>query len=99
MRPIVLAGMLIVPLGAAHAELPRLNAACPDGISVHVDAEGRVFVDDREAEVDSSHLDHYEATVDDLTVTLIVKPDGRVDVSFARPDGSEGVCPTSGSGL
>ncbi|MBN9023780.1 MAG: hypothetical protein J0H08_17175 [Rhizobiales bacterium] len=98
MRLVLVSGLLVASAVAAHAELPRLNAVCPDGIAVKVDDAGAVFIDDRLAAVDGSHLDHYEARAGDVTISLVVKQDGLVDVSYAREDGREGVCPTSGSG-
>ncbi len=99
MRALFLSIALLVPAGAARADIPRLNAVCADGIAVHAEAGGPVFINDAEAELDATSPDHYRATLGDVTVTIAIGADGVVDVSYERKDGSHGVCPDSGGGL
>ncbi|MCB1496863.1 MAG: SH3 domain-containing protein [Bauldia sp.] len=97
MRSIVLAAAILVSAGAAEAAVPRVNATCPGNITVHADQGGPVYINGREAELQTYNKNYYEARRGHVTISLTVKPDGTPDVSYTRGRDS-GVCQVVASG-
>lgn len=78
--------------GIGAGGLPRVNATCPLGISVHADQHGPVFINGREAELQKFSDSYYEARRDGVAISLTLNPDRTTSVSYTAPGGANGIC-------
>ena len=76
----------------AFAKIPQVNATCPMGIEVHADEGGPVYINGKEAKLKVFNANYYEAKGGGVTVSLVINPDGSVDVSYTGHGGANGVC-------
>jgi len=79
---------------AASGGLPLLNASCPTGIDVHVDQGGPVYINGKEAVLNRSNDNYYEARdkATGTVVSLSRNPDGTFGVSYTGKGGANGIC-------
>jgi hypothetical protein len=84
--------------GAAHAQIPSLNATCPGNIEVHADEGGPIYVNGEEAKLKVFNDNAYEARHGHVAISLTINPDGSPDVSYTGPNGANGICTVSGGG-
>lgn len=86
------AGAATAAAGSPDDGLPRVNATCPLGISVHADQNGPVFINAQEAELEKFSESFYEARKDDITISLSINPDRTVSVSYDKRGAGNGIC-------
>jgi hypothetical protein len=98
MRILPAAAVLTMIAGTAHADIPFFTATCPGGIAVHAEEGGPVTVDGAEADVLSETKYGVEVRQGDVTVVMMIKPDGSLSVTVPQPDGGTGVCLIDASG-
>jgi hypothetical protein len=98
MRILPAAAALTMIAGTAHADIPFFTATCPGGIAVHAEEGGPVTVDGTEADIVSETKYGVEARGGDVTVVMMIKPDGSLSVTMPQPDGGTGVCLIDASG-
>jgi hypothetical protein len=77
--------------------LPRLNAECPGGLSVHADEGGPIYVNGKEAKLKQISADYFEArdAASGTTVSLSRNPDGTMTVSYTGRGKDNGMCQVS----
>lgn len=95
MKRLVLAlGFAAATLGTipAQAAVPLLNYICADGIAVHADEGGPVYIDGVEAELEVFNDDYAEASLDGTTISISINTDGSPGVSYTGPGGANGIC-------
>lgn len=76
----------------AEAEIPLVNAECPDNIEVHAEEGGPIYVNGVKAKMQSFNENYYEARRGDVTVSLSITPDGLPSVSYTLRGGADGIC-------
>ncbi len=89
--------MLIVLIAMAipvstDAKIPRINATCPGNLEIHVDEDGPVFLNGKEATLKAFTANYYEAKLGQVTISLTINPDGSAAISYAGPGRDNGVC-------
>lgn len=72
--------------------MPQLNFTCADGIAVHADEGGPVYVDGEEAEVEVFNDDYSEASLGGTTISIAINTDGTPALSYTGPGRANGVC-------
>jgi len=77
--------------------LPRLNAECPGGLSVHADEGGPIYVNGKEAKLKQVSADYFEArdAASGTTISLSRNPDGSMIVSYTGRGKDNGMCQVS----
>ena len=91
MRPIVFAIAILVSAGAAEAAVPFFNATCPGNISVHADQGGPVYINGKQAKLQTYNRNYYEARHGNVTISLSIRPDGTPSVSYTKGS-ANGIC-------
>jgi len=93
MRMLAIAALaLAATTTSTYAAIPLLNLTCGDGIEVHADAGGPVFIDGKESTLKTFNENYYEATHDGTTVSIAINPDGSPNASYTGRHGVNGVC-------
>jgi hypothetical protein len=92
MRLVLAATMLSLIATAAHAKIPFMNATCPGEIEVHADEGGPVYINGKEAKLNISNANYYEAHGSDVTISVSINPDGSPAVSYTGKGGANGIC-------
>lgn len=79
---------------AASGGLPLFNATCPGGLDVHGDQGGPVYVNGKEATLNKSNDNYYEAkdAATGTVISLSKNPDGSLSVSYTGRKGANGIC-------
>jgi len=95
MRRILLSATLLAFVGSAHAEIPLVNATCGDGVQVHADKGGPIYINGKEGHLKKFNANYYEAKHGDVTISLSINPDGSPAVSATWKGGANGVCQVS----
>jgi hypothetical protein len=91
-RQVVLSvGAVLVSTGA-FAKIPLLNATCGQGVEVHADEGGPVYIDGKEAGLKVFNKNYCEARHGNVTISITIRPDGSPDVSATWKGGRNGVC-------
>jgi hypothetical protein len=72
--------------------IPLLNAQCGNGVEVHADQGGPVFVNGNEASLKKFNDNYYEASYGDVTISLSINPDGSPNLTATWRGGGNGVC-------
>src|SRR5262245_38814079 len=67
-RMVLFAGTLFTLTGTAHAGIPPLNATCGDGVQIHADEGGPLYINGKESPLTPLHENSYEARQGDITV-------------------------------
>lgn len=95
-----LAAVLLCSAFAAPAALPFFNANCPGGLDVHVDEDGPVYVQGREAALKRLNDRYFEArdAQSGVTLSITTGDDGAPQVSYTGRGGANGICQVSASG-
>lgn len=83
------ASFMAVP---AQAEIPQLNFICADGIAVHADEGGPVYIDGDEAALEVFNEAYSEASLDGTTISISSNTDGTPSLSYTGPAGANGIC-------
>jgi len=91
MKRISFAFVVALMATSAHAAIPFFNATCPQGIEIHADQGGPIFIDGREANLKIFNDNYYEAYKGGFTLSLSINPDGTPSVSYTSDKG-HGVC-------
>lgn len=81
----------------ASAKLPTLNATCPGGKEIHVDAGGPVFINGKRAALKRINNNFYEATGQGIKLSISINPDGSADMSWTGRGRANGICSVKGS--
>ncbi len=89
---------LLAFAGAAQAQIPLFNASCPDGVLVHGERGGPIFVNGDEAVTVKVSDTFYEAKHHHVTILLALNANGTPEVSVKRQHGDNGVCEVTGNG-
>lgn len=92
MERLVLALAAIGFASAAQAAIPTINATCPGGIELHVDAGGTAFINGESAKTTMYGEDAFDAKLGRTTVSVMLNPDGTATVSYTAPGGANGMC-------
>ncbi|MET0376770.1 MAG: hypothetical protein ABW128_21270 [Rhizorhabdus sp.] len=87
---------LAIPM-AAQAKIPMLNATCPGNLEIHADEGGPIYVNGREAKLRAVNANYYEATLNRVTISVSINPDGTPEVSYTGPRRANGVCQVKGN--
>lgn len=78
--------------GLASAGIPLFNATCPGEIEVHADQGGPIYINGKEGELTKFSDTYYEAKGSAVTISLMINPDGSLDVSYTGQHRANGVC-------
>lgn len=94
MRKFIFGSIFIAvgPISTARADIPFFNAVCPQGIEVHADKGGPIFINGSKGNLTTSNKNYYEAKGHGVTVSLSIGPDGSPLVSYTRTGGGNGIC-------
>ncbi|WP_200844876.1 MULTISPECIES: hypothetical protein [unclassified Novosphingobium] len=74
-----------------QASIAQLDATCPGGIEVHADEGGPVRLGGKQAKVNISNEQYYEASADGVTVSVSTNADETRDVSYTGPGRDHGI--------
>lgn len=91
-RLLIAAAALLGSTGMSLAKIPMLNATCARGVEVHADEGGPVYINGKEAKLNTVNQNYYEARHGKLTISISINPDGSPDVSATWRGGGNGVC-------
>lgn len=92
MRTLVSAALMVALAGASQAAIPLLNATCGDGVDVHADQGGPVYINGKVAKLKKSNDNYYEAHHGDVTISIAISDDGTPSLSATWKGGANGVC-------
>lgn len=82
----------LIASSAVNAAIPLVNATCPGKIEVHADKGGPVFINGKKAKLKVFSDSYYEAKGSGVTISLMINPDGSVDMSYTGKNRANGVC-------
>ena len=83
---------LVLLTGSAYAKIPLINATCAQGVEVHADEGGPVYVNGKEAKLKTFNQNYYEASHGNVTISISINPDGSPSVSATWKGGGNGIC-------
>ena len=92
MKQLLLGALLVCVAGFANAGIPLVNATCPGNVEVHADEGGPLYINGKEAKLKKFSDTYFEAKGSDVTISLMVNPDGSPSVSYTGKGGANGVC-------
>lgn len=99
MRFLMLSPVILVALaGVAQAKIPFFNATCGNGVEVHADAGGPVYINGKEAKLKKFNSKAYEASHGHNTIDFSINPDGSVMATWTGKGGANGICQVQGDG-
>jgi hypothetical protein len=88
----VLAAGVFACAGSAEAKVPFFNATCGDGVEVHADEGGPVYINGKEAQLTTINDKAYEAHKGKVTISITISPDGSVEAAATWKGGANGIC-------
>lgn len=91
-RSAVAAAFVLLAASPAFAKIPLVNATCPGKIEVHADEGGPIYINGKEAKLHVFNDSYYEARGSGVTISLSIRPDGSLAVSYTGHGGANGVC-------
>ena len=92
MKKLVIATCLYLLSSAASADIPLLNYTCPGHIEVHADQGGPVYVNGKEAQIIKFNDNAYDAKTAEVTISITVKANQSIEVSYTGKKGANGDC-------
>ena len=95
---LIIAASVFFMVDAAQADIPLLNYSCPEGLDVHADKGGPVYINGKETKLKKFNENYYEATGSGVTISISINPDGSPSVSYTGKQGAHGICRSSESG-
>jgi hypothetical protein len=95
MYRILLAAPLLIVAEAAHAKIPFFNAVCGDGVEVHADEGGPIYINGKEGKLTVFNDAAYEAKHNHVAIDVTINPDGSPMVTYTGKHGANGVCTVS----
>ncbi len=96
-REILIVTAVVAFSGMAQAKIPFLNATCGDGVEVHADEGGPIYINGKEGKLKKVNDNYYEARHEKVTISVSINPDGSPDVSATWKGGANGICQVSGN--
>ncbi len=90
-KTLVLLASLIAS-SAVHAAIPLVNATCPGKIEVHARKGGPIYINGKEAKIKIVGDSYYEAKGSGVTISLLINPDGSVEMSYTGKNRANGIC-------
>lgn len=96
MKQIRLGVLLASVAGLANAGVPLVNATCPGGIEVHADRGGPIYINGKEARLKKFSETYFEAKGSDITLSLMINPDGSASISYTAKARANGICLVKG---
>lgn len=99
MKKLVIATWLYLLSSAASADIPLLNYTCPGHIEVHADQGGPVYVNGKEAQIIKFNDNAYDAKTAEVTISITVKANQSIEVSYTGKKGANGDCSPAKSTL
>jgi len=92
MKRSLLGALVVLTAGTANAGIPLVNATCPGNIEVHADEGGPIYINGKEAKLKKFSETYFEAKGSNVTISLMVNPDGSPSVSYTGKGKANGVC-------
>ncbi|QHD01196.1 hypothetical protein PspS04_12865 [Pseudomonas sp. S04] len=92
MKRSLLGALVVLTAGTANAGIPLVNATCPGNIEVHADEGGPIYINGKEAKLKKFSEAYFEAKGSNVTISLMVNPDGSPSVSYTGKGKANGVC-------
>ncbi|WP_095168353.1 hypothetical protein [Pseudomonas sp. Irchel 3H3] len=92
MKRLLLGALVVLTAGTANAGIPLVNATCPGNIEVHADEGGPIYINGKEASLKKFSETYFEAKGSNVTISLMVNPDGSASVSYTGKGKANGVC-------
>ncbi|MDD0980414.1 hypothetical protein [Pseudomonas shahriarae] len=92
MKRLLIGALVVLAAGTANAGIPQVNATCPGNIEVHADEGGPIYINGKEAKLKKFSETYFEAKGSNVTISLMVKPDGSPSVSYTGKGKANGVC-------
>jgi len=78
--------------GVPAGGIPFFNAACGNGVELHADQGGPIYINGNEASLKKFNDNYYEASYGDVTISLAINPDGSPNIGASWRGGGNGVC-------
>ena len=91
MRVFIISTAIVLAASTVEAKVPFFNATCGNGIEVHADEGGPVYINGKEAKLKMVG-DAYEAKLGNDSIDFFVNPDGSVTASWTGKHGANGIC-------
>lgn len=82
--------------GGVTARVIFFNATCGNGIKVHADDGGTVFINGSRAELTTIDRETYEARHGDVTIFVGRNAEGSLVVTYTGTGGTNGICEVDG---
>lgn len=92
MKRSLLGALVVLTAGTANAGIPLVNATCPGNIEVHADEGGPIYINGKEAKLKKFSETYLEAKGSNVTISLMVNPDGSPSISYTGKGKANGVC-------
>lgn len=92
MKRLLIGTLVVLAAGTANAGIPQVNATCPGNIEVHADEGGPIYINGKEAKLKKFSETYFEAKGSNVTISLMVNPDGSPSVSYTGKGKANGVC-------
>lgn len=92
MKRLLIGALVVLAAGTANAGIPQVNATCPGNIEVHADEGGPIYINGKEAKLKKFSETYFEAKGSNVTISLMVNPDGSPSVSYTGKGKANGVC-------
>ena len=81
-----------VPAAALKPRIPLFNATCGNGLEVHANEGGPVFINGEETRLNKFNDNYFEASRGRTTISISFRPDGSLSLSFSGPNRANGIC-------
>ncbi len=86
------ASQIVISATASLAEIPEFHYSCPGKIEVHANKGGPVLINGKEAKLKAFNKNYYEAKGSGVTISIMINPDGTLNVSYTGPGKNNGIC-------
>ncbi len=77
---------------SAYPRIPMFNAVCGNGIEVHANEGGPVFIDGEETSLERFNENYFEASQGGTTISISFNPDDSLSLSFTGANRANGIC-------
>ncbi len=92
MKKSVFAAGIFFLSSAVNAGIPLLDYTCPGNIQVHADQDGPVYINGKDTQLIKFNDNAYDAKTSEVTISIAVKPDQDIEVSYTGKRGANGIC-------
>lgn len=98
MKRLLLGSAALCLATSVPAAITQFNATCPNGIEVHADQGGPVYINGQESKLKKFSDSYFEAAGGGVTISIMINPDESLGLSYTGKHGVNGICTETKAG-